>query len=69
MDNSGRIGRILKDKSFSKDKIMPRTISIGNQTFSNLIENNCFYVDKTPFIKEWWEGESTVTLITRPRNI
>ena len=46
---------------------MPRTISIGNQTFSSLIENNNFYVDKTSFIKEWWEGASTVTLITRPR--
>lgn len=46
---------------------MPRTISIGNQTFSTLREKNYFYVDKTPFIKEWWDGASTVTLITRPR--
>lgn len=46
---------------------MPRTISIGNQIYSSLIENNNFYVDKTPFIKEWWDGASTVTLITRPR--
>lgn len=26
-----------------------------------------FYVDKTEFIKEWWEYGSEVTLITRPR--
>ena len=46
---------------------MPRTISIGNQTFSSLRENNYFYVDKTSFIKEWWNGGAQVTLITRPR--
>ena len=26
-----------------------------------------FYVDKTLFIKEWWENDDEVTLITRPR--
>lgn len=46
---------------------MARTISIGSQTFSTLRENNYFYVDKTPFIKEWWESSTQVTLITRPR--
>ncbi len=46
---------------------MARTIGIGIQNFEKLIQNNCFYVDKTDFIKEWWEGEDEVTLITRPR--
>ena len=46
---------------------MARTISIGSQTFSTLRENNCFYIDKTNFIKEWWESSTQVTLITRPR--
>ena len=32
-----------------------------------MIENDCFYVDKTAFIKEWWESRDAVTLITRPR--
>lgn len=32
---------------------MPRTISIGAQDYASLIENNCFYVDKTSFIKDW----------------
>lgn len=46
---------------------MARTVAIGKQDFGNLIENNCFYVDKTNFIKEWWENCDDVTLIARPR--
>ena len=46
---------------------MARTISIGQQNFSELIVKNYFYVDKTNFIKEWWENGDDVTLITRPR--
>lgn len=46
---------------------MCRVISIGNQDFASIREKNCFYIDKTAFMKEWWENEDTVTLITRPR--
>ncbi len=46
---------------------MARTVAIGEQDFSKIIENQYFYVDKTYFIKEWWENGDTVTLITRPR--
>ena len=46
---------------------MGRTVAIGIQNFNEIIENNYFYVDKTSFIKEWWEGGDSVTLITRPR--
>ena len=46
---------------------MVRTVSIGNQDFEKIRERNCFYVDKTRFIKEWWEQGDEVTLITRPR--
>lgn len=46
---------------------MKRTVAIGIQDYSTLIENNCFYVDKTAFIREWWESMDAVTLITRPR--
>ncbi|MDE7210046.1 MAG: AAA family ATPase, partial [Lachnospiraceae bacterium] len=46
---------------------MARTVAIGNADFADLITNNDFYVDKTYFIKEWWENRDTVTLITRPR--
>lgn len=44
-----------------------RTINIGAQGFDELREHGDFYIDKTSFIKEWWESRSTVTLITRPR--
>lgn len=46
---------------------MGRTVAIGIQDFEKLIQSNCFYVDKTSFIKEWWESGDDVTLITRPR--
>lgn len=46
---------------------MARTVGIGIQDFSKIVENNYFYVDKTAFIKEWWESGDEVTLITRPR--
>ena len=46
---------------------MARTVSIGHQDFEQLIMNNYFYIDKTHFIKEWWESGDVVTLITRPR--
>ncbi len=42
-------------------------VNIGEQRFYKLIEENKFYIDKTDFIREWWENGSTVTLITRPR--
>ena len=46
---------------------MARTVGIGHQNFEQLITNELFYVDKTRFIKEWWENQDAVTLITRPR--
>ncbi len=46
---------------------MARTVGIGHQSFEQIITNNNFYVDKTSFIKEWWENDDAVTLITRPR--
>lgn len=46
---------------------MEKKISIGKQDFCSLREKNCFYIDKTYLIKEWWEAEDDVTLITRPR--
>lgn len=46
---------------------MARTVAIGIQRFNELIENHYFYIDKTGFIKEWWESGDSVTLITRPR--
>ena len=46
---------------------MARTVAIGLQSFEKIRENDYFYIDKTKFIKEWWESGDDVTLITRPR--
>lgn len=46
---------------------MEKVINIGGQRFQELREQDCFLVDKTHFIKEWWEKKDSVTLIARPR--
>ena len=46
---------------------MAEVISVGNQSFKSIREMGAFYIDKTKFIKEWWESGDIVTLITRPR--
>ena len=46
---------------------MTKTVAIGIQNFEKLIRENYFYIDKTMFIKEWWERGDNTTLITRPR--
>ena len=47
--------------------MMKPVVSIGNQDFKSIRENDYFYVDKTDFIREWWENSDIATLITRPR--
>ena len=42
-------------------------VDIGIQSFDKLRERNAFYVDKTDFIKDWWNNGANATLITRPR--
>ena len=46
---------------------MARTVAIGLQNFETIRTRSVFYVDKTDFIREWWENEDDVTLIARPR--
>ncbi len=46
---------------------MARTVGIGHQDFETVITKDLFYIDKTGFIREWWENEDSVTLIARPR--
>lgn len=46
---------------------MARTVAIGIQDFEKIRKHNCFYVDKTNFIKEWWDSADDVSLIARPR--
>ena len=46
---------------------MKKEIATGIQDFEKLRVNQRFYVDKTDFIRQWWNGGDVVTLITRPR--
>ena len=46
---------------------MARVVGIGKQSFEDIRKKDCFYIDKTDFIKDWWESADDVTLITRPR--
>ena len=46
---------------------MRPVISIGAQDFTYIRSHHYFYIDKTSFIKEWWEYGDAVTLLTRPR--
>lgn len=36
---------------------MSRIISTGKQDFVSLRKNHYFYIDKTDFIRQWWESE------------
>ena len=44
-----------------------RNVVVGVQDFAKLRENKYFYIDKTSFIKEWWECGDDATAIMRPR--
>ncbi len=40
---------------------------LGYQNFEEVRTKQIFYIDKTDFIREWWENADKVTLVTRPR--
>lgn len=40
---------------------------LGYQNNEDMMRNHIFYIDKTDFIREWWDYADKVTLITRPR--
>ena len=51
----------MKKQIMSQEAFMARTVGIGVQNFAELRGNKCFYVDKTSFIKEWWERYDSTT--------
>ena len=57
----------MKAKANINTANLTNQVGIGIQNFMELRENRNFYIDKTSFIKEWWESNDSVTLITRPR--
>jgi len=65
MDHFGA-GKVMEGLCFQEVR-MGRTVAIGIQDFAKIIENHYLYIDKTSFIREWWESGDDVTLITRPR--
>ena len=58
---------ILQGTATERGVDMAKTVAIGYQDFEKIRKKNLFYVDKTTFIREWWENEDEVTLVTRPR--
>ncbi len=45
-----------------------KAIAIGTDDFERIIERNCYFVDKTPFLKQLLQGnEDAALLLTRPR--
>ncbi len=46
---------------------MAKTVGIGKQNYEKVVKSNNFYIDKTNFIKEWWENGDEITLIVYPR--
>ncbi len=44
-----------------------KSLPVGRQFFADLVKNNGYYVDKTPFIKAVMEQDAQVLLVTRPR--
>ena len=46
---------------------MKKGIGIGIEDFSEVIKENCYYIDKTKWIEEILEDKSKIKLFTRPR--
>jgi len=48
-------------------KIMEKSIGIGIEDFKKVINENCYYIDKTKWIEEIIKDKSEIKLFTRPR--
>lgn len=48
-------------------RVVGDKVGIGVQDFEKVRTRNLMYIDKTSFIRDWWETGDDVTLITRPR--
>ncbi len=46
-----------------------RLVNVGEQRFDRLREENRLYIDKTDFIRDWWENSSTVMLRSEERRV
>ena len=69
MENTKNLADTKITRSTINTANLTNTVGIGIQDFLELRESHNFYIDKTSFIKEWWESNDSVTLITRPRRV
>ena len=46
---------------------MKKGLGIGRSDFKKIIEDNCYYFDKTKFIEDIIKDKAEVKLFTRPR--
>ena len=67
MENTKNLADTKITRSTINTANLTNTVGIRIQDFLELRESHNFYIDKTSFIKEWWESNDSVTLITRPR--
>ena len=67
MENTKNLADTKITRSTINTANLTNTVGIRIQDFLELRESHNFYIDKTSFIKEWWESGDDVTLITRPR--
>lgn len=49
---------ILSRSAFHLEDVNMRAINIGEQDFDVIREHEDFYIDKTDFIREWWEDRA-----------
>lgn len=56
----------MNQKTNNPPAIRP-TISLENTAFESIRTGGNFYIDKSDFIRQWWENQDFATLITRPR--
>lgn len=46
---------------------MKKKLAVGGENFLSMIRKNCYYVDKTGFIRAVMKSERRVLVVTRPR--
>lgn len=67
VERPGEEERLRRMRAYTIRITGRKIVGVGIQDFEALRRDQMFYVDKTDFIRQWWESGETTTLITRPR--
>ena len=67
VERPGEEERLRRMRAYTVRITGKKSVAVGIQDFEALRRDQMFYVDKTDFIRQWWESGETTTLITRPR--